>query len=104
MARLSKTKGKTMNEELREILVILGEEASEVSKEIYKILRYGPDQIKPGTDLTNIQHLQNELGDLGAMIELLQDLDVGVTRDGMLEAKAKKFEKLKQWSNLTINK
>ena len=93
-----------MNEEVREILVILGEEASEVSKEIYKILRFGPDQIKPGTELTNIQHLQNELGDLGAMIELLQDQNIGVTRMGMLEAKAKKFEKLKEWSNLTINK
>lgn len=93
-----------MNEELREILIILQEECNEVAKEICKIMRYGPDQIKPGTELTNIQHLETELGDLGAMIELLQDQDVGVTRQGMLDAKAKKFEKLKQWSNLTINK
>ncbi len=93
-----------MNEEVREILVILGEEAAEVSKEIFKILRFGQDQIKPGTELTNIQHLQNELGDLGAMIELLQDQNIGVTRTGMLDAKHAKFEKLKLWSNLTINK
>lgn len=93
-----------MNEELREILIILQEECNEVAKEICKIMRYGPDQIKPGTELTNIQHLEGELGDLGAMIELLQDQNVGVTRMGMLDAKAKKFEKLKQWSNLTINK
>jgi NTP pyrophosphatase (non-canonical NTP hydrolase) len=93
-----------MNEELREILIILQEECNEVAKEICKIMRYGPDQIKPGTELTNIQHLAGELGDLSAMIELLQDQDVGVTVEGMIEAKKKKFKKLKQWSNLTINK
>lgn len=93
-----------MNEELREILVILGEECNEVSKEIYKIMRYGPDQIKPGTEKTNIQHLEQEIGDLEAMIELLKDLHVGVSGQGTFEAKLRKFEKLKEWSNLTINK
>lgn len=93
-----------MNEDTREILIILQEECNEVAKEICKIMRYGPDQIKPGTDLTNIQHLEHELGDLMAMIELLQDNNVGVTIKGMNKAKKKKFEKLKQWSNLTINK
>ena len=93
-----------MNEELREILIILQEECNEVAKEICKIMRYGPDQIKPGTELTNIQHLETELGDLNAMVELLQDLNVGVSNEGMTAAKNKKFKKLKQWSNLTINK
>lgn len=93
-----------MDNELREILIILQEECNEVAKEICKIMRYGPDQIKPGTKLTNIQHLEHELGDLTAMIELLQDKNVGVTLDGMNKAQKKKFEKLKQWSNLTINK
>jgi len=93
-----------MNDDLRETLVILGEECNEVAKEIFKILRYGPDQIKPGTDKTNIQHLESEIGDLEAMIELLQDLHIGVSKQGIFEAKMKKFEKLKQWSNLKINK
>jgi hypothetical protein len=35
---------------------------------------------------------------------LLTDLHVGVGAQGRFEAKLKKFEKLKQWSNLTINK
>jgi hypothetical protein len=48
--------------------------------------------------------LQKELGDLQAMIELLVDNNVGVTLNGMNTAKLKKFEKLKQWSNLKINK
>jgi NTP pyrophosphatase (non-canonical NTP hydrolase) len=93
-----------MNEDTREILIILQEECNEVAKEICKIMRYGPDQIKPGTKLTNIQHLEGELGDLMAMVELLQDKDVGVTLAGMDKAKKKKFQKLKQWSNLNITK
>jgi hypothetical protein len=55
-------------------------------------------------DVTNIQRLQKELGDLQAMIELLVDNKVGVTTQGLKEAKKAKFEKLKQWSNLHINK
>lgn len=93
-----------MNNETREILLILAEEASEVIKEVAKIMRFGPDQCKPGSDETNIQALEQELGDLQAMIELLLDNNVGVTSDGLAEAKKKKFKKLKRWSNLTINK
>ena len=38
------------------------------------------------------------------MVELLTDLDVGVTVEGIHQAKMKKFEKLKIWSDLKINK
>jgi len=38
------------------------------------------------------------------MVELLTDLEVGVTIEGIEQAKQKKFEKLKTWSNLKINK
>jgi hypothetical protein len=48
--------------------------------------------------------LEEEIGDLMAMVELLVDCKVGITDQGIFEAKMKKFEKLKQWSNLTINK
>lgn len=93
-----------MNDDLREVLIILQEECGEVVQEICKIMRFGPDQCKPNSDETNIQYLQKELGDLTAMIELLVDLNVGVTNEGMNEAKMKKFQKLKQWSDLKINK
>ncbi len=89
---------------MREVLIILQEECGEVVQEICKIMRFGPDQCKPNSDETNIQYLQKELGDLTAMIELLVDLNVGVTNEGMHEAKMKKFEKLKHWSDLKINK
>jgi len=93
-----------MNEDTREIILILSEECAEVAKEVSKIMRFGPDQIKPGKDKTNIEVLQEELGDLLAMIELLVDKNIGVSKEGLELAKKAKFEKLKQWSNIIINK
>jgi hypothetical protein len=55
-----------------------------------------------GLDVTNIQRLQKELGDLQAMIELLIKQKVGVTSAGLSEARKAKFEKLKVWSNIPI--
>ena len=91
-----------MNENLREILLILQEECAESTQAISKCFRFGPDQIKPGKEKTNMQHLEEELGDLLAMIELLEDSDVGVTREGLEQAKRAKFEKLRHWSNIEI--
>ena len=93
-----------MNKDTKEILTILQEECAEVIVEVSKCFRFGPDQIMQGIEESNIQRLQKELGDLQAMIELLVDNNVGITLDGMNTAKLKKFEKLKQWSNLKINK
>lgn len=93
-----------MNEDTREIILILSEECAEVAKEVSKIMRFGPDQIKPGKDKTNIQVLEEELGDLLAMVELLTDKNIGVSKQGLNKAKKAKFEKLKKWSNIIINK
>ena len=93
-----------MNEETRETLIILQEELIEAAQVISKIFRFGPDQIIPNSDTTNLHRLEAELGDVQAMIELLVDLKLGITDQGLFEAKMKKFEKLKCWSNLTINK
>lgn len=90
---------------MKEILLILQEECAEVTQAISKCFRFGPDQIKPGKNQTNIQMLQEELGDLLAMIELLvENEDSSVTWTGLDLAKHNKFEKLKVWSNLKINK
>jgi NTP pyrophosphatase (non-canonical NTP hydrolase) len=93
-----------MNDETKEILIILQEECAEVIVEVSKCFRFGPDQMMEGLEVTNIQRLQKELGDLLAMVELLTDNNVGVTTQGLKVAKKAKFKKLKQWSNLTINK
>ena len=102
---LGKIKGvEKMNDDTKEILTILQEECAEVIVEVSKCFRFGPDQMMEGVNVTNMQRLQKELGDLQAMIELLIDNKVGVTMQGLKEAKKAKFEKLKQWSNLKINK
>jgi hypothetical protein len=93
-----------MNDELREVLLILQEECAEVTQAVSKCMRFGPDQMKPGKERTNINMLEEEIGDLFAMVELLVELNVGVTISGIHQAKLNKFEKLKQWSTLTINK
>jgi NTP pyrophosphatase (non-canonical NTP hydrolase) len=93
-----------MNDNTKEILTILQEECAEVIVEVSKCFRFGPDQMMEGLDVTNMQRLQKELGDLQAMIELLVDNNVGVTTQGLKEAKKAKFEKLKQWSSIIINK
>ena len=93
-----------MNDDLREVLTILQEECAEVIVDISKCMRFGPDQMMEGQQLTNLQRLEKEIGDVQAMIELLVDLKVGINDQGLFEAKMKKFQKLKQWSNLTINK
>lgn len=93
-----------VNEDTREVLLILQEECAEVTQAVSKCFRFGPDQMKPGKERTNINMLEEEIGDLFAMVELLTDLDVGVTVEGIQQAKMKKFEKLKIWSDLKINK
>ena len=93
-----------MNDDTKEILIILQEECAEVIVEVSKCFRFGPDQMMAGMDVTNMERLQKEIGDLQAMIELLVDNKVGVTTQGLKEAKKAKFQKLKQWSNLTITK
>jgi NTP pyrophosphatase (non-canonical NTP hydrolase) len=93
-----------MNDDTKEILTILQEECAEVIVEVSKCFRFGPDQMMEGMNVTNMERLQKEIGDLQAMIELLVDNKVGVTTQGIKEAKKAKFQKLKQWSNLTITK
>ena len=93
-----------MNDETKEILLILSEECAEVTQAVSKCFRFGPDQMKPGKDFTNLNMLEEEIGDLLAMVELLTDLNIGVTTAGIQQAKRNKFDKLKRWSNLTINK
>jgi NTP pyrophosphatase (non-canonical NTP hydrolase) len=93
-----------MNDDTKEILTILQEECAEVIVDVSKCFRFGPDQCLENTDISNIQRVQKELGDLLAMIELLVDKDIGVSKEGLEVAKKAKFEKLKQWSNIIINK
>lgn len=91
-----------MNEDTKEILLIMMEECAEVSQAISKCFRFGPDQVKPSQAKTNIESLEEELGDLLAMIDLVVKKDIGVTFTGLNDSKIRKFEKLKCWSNIKL--
>ena len=92
-----------MDNNVNEILLIMQEECAEVTQAISKCFRFGLDNHKPGKPKTNKEHLEEELGDLVAMITLLEMHGV-VSQHSIEKAKLAKFEKLKTWSNITINK
>ncbi len=81
---------------------ILSEECAEVIQAISKCHRFGLHNAKPGKSLTNAQHMEVEIGDLLAMVDLLKSKGI-ITEDGLNTAKKAKIEKLKQWSNIYEN-
>ena len=92
-----------MDTNVNEILLIMQEECAEVTQAISKCFRVVLDNHKPGKPKTNKEHLEEELGDLIAMITLLEMHGV-VSQHSIEKAKLAKFEKLKTWSNITFNK
>jgi len=88
-----------MNENNNEVMDILQEEAAEVIQAVSKIRRFGMDNTKPGTDCTNREHLEEELGDMLAMIDILLVNNI-VSWSNLHQAKRAKIEKLEKWSNI----
>ena len=88
-----------MDPQTKEVMDILQEECAEVIQAISKISRFGLDNLKPGKPKTNREHLEEELGDLQAMVEILQELDI-VSYTNIEKAAEAKREKLKIWSNI----
>lgn len=82
---------------INEALLITQEECAEVSQAISKVFRFGMDT--KWNNLSNKAHLEEELGDLLAMIEILMNCDVVSEREVNL-AKAAKIWKLKKWSGV----
>jgi NTP pyrophosphatase (non-canonical NTP hydrolase) len=88
-----------MNEQTKEVMDILQEECAEVIQAVSKISRFGIDNVKPGKPKTNRAHLEEELGDMLAMIDILIDKGI-VSSDRLVSAKTAKIEKLKKWSTI----
>ena len=88
-----------MNKTTNEVMDILQEECAEVIQAVSKIRRFGIDNHKPGKPKTNREHLEEELGDLYAMIDILQELDI-VSWTNIEKAAEAKREKLKTWSTI----
>ena len=91
-----------MDNRVQETLLILQEECAEVTQAVSKCFRFGLDNFKPGKPATNAEHLETEIGDLLAMIDILVELGV-VKEENLITATAAKKLKLKQWSNIYEN-
>jgi len=86
-----------MNEVQKEILLITQEECAEVTQAISKVFRFGADDFFKG--LSNRQHLEEEVGDLMCMIDLLIDSGI-VSEAAVMTAKNEKLNKLQTWSKI----
>ena len=92
-----------MDEQTKEVMDILQEECAEVIVAVSKISRFGIDNYKPGKPKTNREHLEEEIGDVLAMIDILHEMDQ-ISYTNIEAARVAKIEKLKQWSTIEIVK
>ena len=89
-----------MKQQSEEALRILQEECAEVIQAISKIFRFGKKHRYPGpASPTNLDKLQDEIGDVLAMVDILVESGV-FNRDILLEASERKKIKLKTWSTV----
>ena len=86
-----------MGEIDKEILLISQEECAEVTQAISKVFRFGMDDTHNGE--TNREHLEEEIGDLMCMIDLLIDSGM-VSESTVMAAKSEKMMKLQTWSSI----
>ena len=87
--------------DLNKNLIITMEECAEVQQIASKILRFGLDSYHPDDPTTsNSTRLENELGDLLAMVDILEATGV-VTIEGLKKAKDHKLDKLAKFYDYT---
>lgn len=80
---------------LEEILHITQEECAEVTQAISKVFRFGFSGNHNG--ISNKQSLEEEIGDLECMLELLKQ-EFAIDREQVEVAKLRKATKLNTWS------
>lgn len=88
-----------MNENTREALLILQEECSEVIQAASKCFRFGINGMY--MQESNRQRLEQEIGDVLAMIDILENQGE-ISAERINQAKQRKFKKLGEWSTLDI--
>ncbi len=88
-----------MNNNVHEILLITQEECAEVTQAISKVFRFGFSSKHPTTGKSNLSSLEEEIGDLLCMVDLLLGECV-IDGQRVMEAKVRKSEKLNKWSNI----
>ena len=88
-----------MDNQNEETLRILQEECAEVIQAISKVFRFELDGVY--NDRTNRQRLTEEIGDLLAMVDLLEQQGI-VDKNLLIQYKRRKFNKLEAWSSIIV--
>ena len=84
---------------MNEIYDILIEECAEVIQAVSKVKRFGIDSEIGVFDETNRDRLEQEIGDVLTMIDLLYVKGI-ISNENVLEAQKRKISKLKLWSKI----
>lgn len=85
------------SERQEEIMLICQEECAEVAQAISKVFRFGIDGEHLGS--TNRGRLEEEIGDLLCMIEMLTEENI-IDAGAVARAAQNKRAKLAKWSNI----
>ena len=86
-----------MNDNQKEVMLIAQEECAEVVQAISKCFRFGPNDEYNG--VTNKQRLEEEVGDLLCMIQLMMNQGI-IDENNVNAASIQKKIKLERWSNV----
>ena len=90
-------RAKLETEQQREVMLITQEECAEVTQAISKVFRFGIEGEHNGA--TNRDRLEEEVGDLLCMIELMIENGI-IDGNAVAQAGVNKKQKLAKWSNI----
>ena len=88
-----------MDNQIKEVFCIAQEECAEVTQAISKVFRFGIDAEHPTTKKKNLQSLEEEVGDLLCMIDIMIEKCI-ISDSNVNAARKAKREKLKTWSGI----
>lgn len=88
-----------MDNQIKEVFCIAQEECAEVTQAISKIFRFGFDSKHPVSGKTNQSSLEEEVGDLLAMVDIMMEKCI-ISDSAVNAARIAKREKLKTWSTI----
>jgi len=90
-----------IDKQTKEVFCIAQEECAEVTQAISKIFRFGFDSVHPVINKTNQQSLEEEVGDLLAMVDIMIEKCI-ISDSNVNAARQAKKEKLKIWSSIEV--
>jgi len=86
---------------MNETLLIAAEECAEVTQMLSKVLRFGLHAQHPNEDVDNQDRLEEEIGDLMCMFEIMAEQNIIDWGKVSVHSRYKR-DKLRQWSKIEL--